>query len=71
MKGKVEFRQVSFSYDGIKQVLQDLTLDARPGQKLAFVGATGAGKTTVANLLNRFYGIIEGDWHSYLTHQKG
>ncbi|MDF2911845.1 MAG: transporter, partial [Sporolactobacillus laevolacticus] len=61
LKGKVEFRQVSFSYDGKKQVLQDLTLDAKPGQKLAFVGATGAGKTTVANLLNRFYEIIEGE----------
>lgn len=61
LKGKVEFRQVTFSYDGKKQVLQDLTLDAKPGQKLAFVGATGAGKTTVANLLNRFYEITEGE----------
>jgi ATP-binding cassette subfamily B protein len=61
LKGKVEFRQVSFSYDDKKQVLQDLTLDAKPGQKLAFVGATGAGKTTVANLLNRFYEITEGE----------
>jgi ATP-binding cassette subfamily B protein len=61
LKGKVEFRQVTFSYDGKKQVLQDLTLYAKPGQKLAFVGATGAGKTTVANLLNRFYEITEGE----------
>ncbi|QTH43841.1 ABC transporter ATP-binding protein [Cohnella sp. LGH] len=61
LKGKVEFRQVSFSYDGKKQVLQDLTLEAKPGQKLAFAGATGAGKTTVANLLNRFYEITEGE----------
>lgn len=61
LKGKVEFRQVTFSYDGKKQVLQDITLYAKPGQKLAFVGATGAGKTTVANLLNRFYDIAEGE----------
>ncbi|WP_248924997.1 ABC transporter ATP-binding protein [Paenibacillus hamazuiensis] len=61
LQGKVEFRQVTFSYDGKKQVLQDLTLYAKPGQKLAFVGATGAGKTTVANLLNRFYEITEGE----------
>ncbi|WP_156739512.1 ABC transporter ATP-binding protein [Paenibacillus oryzae] len=61
LKGKVELRGVAFSYDGSKQVLQDVTLYAEPGQKLAFVGATGAGKTTVANLLNRFYDITEGE----------
>ncbi|WP_270168781.1 ABC transporter ATP-binding protein [Paenibacillus sp. SYP-B4298] len=61
LRGKVELRQVSFSYDGQKQVLQDVTLYAEPGQKLAFVGATGAGKTTIANLLNRFYDITEGE----------
>ncbi|MCU6795588.1 ABC transporter ATP-binding protein/permease [Paenibacillus sp. WQ 127069] len=61
LKGKVEFRQVSFSYGDKKQVLQDLTLYAKPGQKLAFVGATGAGKTTVSNLLNRFYDITGGE----------
>jgi ATP-binding cassette, subfamily B, multidrug efflux pump len=61
LKGKVEFRDVCFTYDGKKQVLQNITLYAMPGQKLAFVGATGAGKTTVANLLNRFYDITEGE----------
>ncbi len=61
VQGHVEFQQVSFSYDGQKQVLQNMTLYAQPGQKLAFVGATGAGKTTVTNLLNRFYEIDEGD----------
>ncbi|WP_079908457.1 ABC transporter ATP-binding protein [Paenibacillus sp. 32352] len=61
LKGKVEFKDVSFTYDGKKQVLQNMTLYAMPGQKLAFVGATGAGKTTVANLLNRFYDITEGE----------
>lgn len=61
LRGKVEFRGVGFTYDGKKQVLQDITLYALPGQKLAFVGATGAGKTTIANLLNRFYDITEGE----------
>lgn len=61
LMGKVELKQVSFSYDGKKQVLHDITLYAKSGQKLAFVGATGAGKTTVANLLNRFYDITEGE----------
>ncbi|MBX4148578.1 ABC transporter ATP-binding protein [Paenibacillus sp. FSL W7-1279] len=61
LKGKVEFKDVSFTYDGKKQVLQNITLYAMPGQKLAFVGATGAGKTTVSNLLNRFYDITEGE----------
>ncbi|WP_322924121.1 ABC transporter ATP-binding protein [Paenibacillus campi] len=61
LQGKVEFLNVSFSYAGNKQVLHDMTLCAQPGQKLAFVGATGAGKTTVTNLLNRFYEIDEGD----------
>lgn len=61
LQGKVELNRVSFSYDGKKQVLQDVTLYAKSGQKLAFVGATGAGKTTIANLLNRFYDIDEGE----------
>lgn len=61
LAGKVEFKDVSFTYDGKKQVLQEITLSAEPGQKLAFVGATGAGKTTVANLLNRFYDITQGE----------
>ncbi|WP_405113360.1 ABC transporter ATP-binding protein [Paenibacillus sp. FSL K6-1217] len=61
LAGKVEFKEVGFTYDGKKQVLQEITLYAEPGQKLAFVGATGAGKTTVANLLNRFYDITQGE----------
>ena len=51
---------VDFSYVPEKQVLFDVTLYARPGQKIAFVGATGAGKTTITNLLNRFYDIADG-----------
>lgn len=58
--GDVEMENVDFSYDGKKMVLHDVTLFARPGQKVAFVGATGAGKTTITNLLNRFYDIADG-----------
>ena len=53
-------KDVDFSYDGEKQVLDDVTLYAKPGQKIAFVGATGAGKTTITNLINRFYDIEDG-----------
>ena len=58
--GDVRLSEVDFSYDGKKTVLRDVTLYAKPGQKVAFVGATGAGKTTVTNLLNRFYDIADG-----------
>ena len=51
---------VDFSYDGKKTVLHDISLWAKPGQKIAFVGATGAGKTTITNLINRFYDIDDG-----------
>ena len=51
---------VDFSYDGKKMVLHDISLWATPGQKIAFVGATGAGKTTITNLINRFYDIADG-----------
>ena len=51
---------VDFSYDGEKEVLHDISLWAKPGQKIAFVGATGAGKTTITNLINRFYDIDDG-----------
>ena len=51
---------VDFSYDGEKQILHDISLWAKPGQKIAFVGATGAGKTTITNLINRFYDIADG-----------
>ncbi|MBR1444648.1 MAG: ABC transporter ATP-binding protein, partial [Firmicutes bacterium] len=58
--GKVEFQDVVFSYDGKKTVLNNVSLYAKPGQKIAFVGSTGAGKTTITNLINRFYDIKEG-----------
>ena len=58
--GKVVFENVSFGYNPDKTVLKNLSLYAKPGQKIAFVGSTGAGKTTVTNLLNRFYDIAEG-----------
>ncbi len=60
MKGEVVMEDVDFSYDGEKQVLFDVSLYGKPGQKIAFVGSTGAGKTTITNLLNRFYDIQEG-----------
>ncbi len=60
LKGDVRFDHVSFSYDGEKTVLRDVSLFAKPGQKIAFVGSTGAGKTTITNLINRFYDIQEG-----------
>ena len=60
LEGKVEFEHVTFSYDGKKTVLNDVSLYAKPGQKIAFVGSTGAGKTTITNLINRFYDITEG-----------
>ena len=60
LKGKVDFEHVTFSYDGKKTVLNDISLYAEPGQKIAFVGSTGAGKTTITNLINRFYDVPDG-----------
>ena len=60
LKGDVRFHNVTFSYDGKKTVLKNVSLYAKPGQKIAFVGATGAGKTTITTLINRFYAIQEG-----------
>ena len=60
LKGDIVLDQVDFGYVPEKQVLTDVTLYARPGQKIAFVGATGAGKTTITNLINRFYDIADG-----------
>lgn len=60
LKGEVRFFDVDFGYEEGKDVLHDITLYAEPGQKVAFVGATGAGKTTITNLINRFYDIADG-----------
>ena len=60
LKGDIVLSDVDFSYDGEKQVLYDISLYAHPGEKVAFVGATGAGKTTITNLINRFYDIADG-----------
>ncbi len=60
MKGKVEFDHVWFAYKGEEWVLQDLSLSIQPGEKIALVGATGAGKTSIASLLNRFYEFQKG-----------
>ena len=60
LKGNIEFHDVDFGYEENKLVLQDINLYAKPGQKIAFVGATGAGKTTITNLINRFYDIEDG-----------
>ena len=60
LRGDVRLEHVTFSYDGEKTVLRDVSLFAKPGQKIAFVGSTGAGKTTITNLINRFYDVQEG-----------
>lgn len=60
LKGDVRFEEVTFGYREDKTILHDINLFAKPGQKIAFVGATGAGKTTITNLINRFYDIQKG-----------
>ena len=60
LRGDVRLQHVTFGYTSDKTVLHDLSLYAKPGQKVAFVGATGAGKTTITNLINRFYDISDG-----------
>ena len=59
-KGDVDFRHVDFGYVPEKQVLFDININTQPGQKIAFVGGTGAGKTTIINLINRFYNVVPG-----------
>lgn len=61
LRGDIRFNHVDFGYESDKTVLKDISLYAKPGQKIAFVGATGAGKTTVTNLINRFYDIQNGE----------
>lgn len=61
LKGDVRFKDVQFGYNDDKQILYDINLYAKPGQKIAFVGSTGAGKTTITNLINRFYDVNSGD----------
>lgn len=60
LQGDVRFHDVTFSYDGKVDVLKNVNLFAKPGQKIAFVGSTGAGKTTITNLINRFYDVQKG-----------
>jgi len=60
LEGDVRFDNVTFGYTPKKTILHNISLFAKPGQKIAFVGATGAGKTTITNLINRFYEIQEG-----------
>ena len=61
LKGDIRLNHVTFSYVPNKVVLRDVSLYAKPGQKIAFVGSTGAGKTTITNLINRFYDVQEGE----------
>lgn len=60
VRGHVSFNDVNFSYDGVRKVLNNVSFEAHPGQSIAIVGPTGAGKTTIVNLLSRFYNIEEG-----------
>lgn len=60
LRGDVRFKDVSFGYDDSRMILKNINLYAKPGQKIAFVGSTGAGKTTIINLINRFYDVQRG-----------
>lgn len=60
LEGRLEFKNVDFSYDGKNQILKDVSFYAEPGEKIAFVGSTGAGKTTITNVITRFYEIDNG-----------
>ena len=60
VRGHVEFKNVNFSYDGTRQILKNISFEGHPGESIAIVGPTGAGKTTIVNLLSRFYNIEEG-----------
>ncbi|AFP77810.1 ABC-type multidrug/protein/lipid (MdlB-like) transport system component domain protein [Mycoplasmoides gallisepticum NC96_1596-4-2P] len=60
-QGKVEFKNVNFSYDGKKQVLKNINISGFPGEKIALIDKTGSGKTTIANLISRFYNVSDGE----------
>ena len=60
LRGDVRFNDVTFGYSARHPILKHISLYAKPGQKIAFVGSTGAGKTTITNLINRFYDVQEG-----------
>ncbi len=60
MKGRVEFKDVSFSYSDEKQILKNISFKVNPGQNVALVGETGSGKTTIVNLITRFYDVDSG-----------
>ncbi|AFP76284.1 ABC-type multidrug/protein/lipid (MdlB-like) transport system component domain protein [Mycoplasmoides gallisepticum CA06_2006.052-5-2P] len=60
-QGKVEFKNVNFSYDGKKQVLKNINISGSPGEKIALIDKTGSGKTTIANLISRFYNVSDGE----------
>ncbi len=64
MRGRVEFRDVTFSYDPDRPLIESLSLVAEPGQTIAIVGPTGAGKTTLVNLIMRFYELNDGRHHA-------
>ena len=74
VRGDIEFRDVTFGYNPDRIILKDISLKASKGQKIAFVGSTGAGKTTITNLLTRFYeiqsGLITIDGHDIRTIDK-
>lgn len=61
LEGKIEFKHVDFSYNGVDKILKDVSFYADPGEKIAFVGSTGAGKTTITNVITRFYEIDSGE----------
>ena len=60
LQGRIELRDVSFSYDGVRKVLRDINLDIRPGEMVGLAGPSGGGKTTMVNLICRFYDVLEG-----------
>ena len=58
MKGEVSFKDVSFSYDGVRKILNNVSFDVKPGEMIGLVGSSGGGKTTITNLMARFYDCL-------------